>query len=131
MAITLKIYHNQNNNEPFTEWLEGIRDKPTEAKIRQRLRYIGTYGNLNTWPWQGLGDYKVLKGSKKESKLYEFRIHDGPGYRIYWSIIGRNILLLLRGGIRREQNQDIQNARADFGEHQRRRLEPSDYSDFI
>ena len=124
MAITLKIYQNENRKEPFTEWLEGIGDRRTDARIRQRLRRIQQYGDFRQ-P-RSLGDHRRLRGVD----LSEFRIDFGPGYRIYWNRIDENAILLLRGGIRAHQNQDIQNAIADWGKHQQRRLEPSDYSDF-
>ena len=122
---TLKIYHNENGNEPFTKWLEGIGDRRTDARIRQHLRKIVEYGDLEDR--KTLGDNKSLQGTDSMS---EFRIDDGPGYRIYWGRIGKNTLLLLRGGIRKTQRKDIKSAKADWKEHKRRGLKPSNYSDF-
>ena len=123
MAITLKIYHNENKNEPFTEWLED-RDKRTEAKIRQRLRRIGRYGDFRQ-P-RSLGDHKRLSGVD----LSEFREDFGPGYRIYWGRIASDTLLLLRGGIRRTQNRDIRSAKEDWNEHKQKKVKPSNYRSF-
>ena len=125
MAITLKIYHNQNEGEPFTEWLEGIGDNRTDARIRQRLRRIEKGGDLRNF--RTLGDYKNLRGV---NDLFEFRVDDGPGYRIYWGRIGMDTLLLLRGGIRRTQRRDIRDAKADWAEHTRIGLKPSNYRNF-
>ena len=126
MAITLKIYHNENKNEPFIEWLEGFEDRDTDAKIRYRLRKIETFGDFRDF--KTLGDYKSLKGV---NDLFEFRISGrGPGYRIYWGRIGKDTLLLLRGGIRNTQTQDINSAKEDWNEHKRRGLKPSNYRNF-
>ncbi len=126
MAIALKIYHNENKNEPFTEWLEGIGDDITDARIRQRLRRIESGGDLRNF--RTLGDYKNLKGV---NDLFEFRISGkGPGYRIYWGRIGIDTLLLLRGGIRKTQKSDIKDAKADWNEHNQRKLKPSNYRNF-
>ena len=122
MAIILKIYHNQNKSEPFTEWLEGIGDNRTDARIRQRLSRIEKGGDLRNF--RTLGDYKNLRGV---NDLFELRIDDGPGYRIYWGRIGVDTLLLLRGGIRRTQRHDIRDAKADWAEHMRK---PSNYRNF-
>ena len=127
MAIRLKIYHNQNNIEPFTEWLEDIGDNNADAKIRLRLRRIENGGDFRNF--RTLGDYKKLKGV---DDLLEFRISGrGPGYRIYWGRIGKDVLLLLRGGVRATQVNDIKDAKADWAEHSLRGLGPSDYRDFI
>ena len=39
--------------------------------------------------------------------VWEFKIETGPGYRIYFGKIGKNIVLLLSGGIKKRQNKDI------------------------
>ncbi|HET55252.1 MAG TPA: type II toxin-antitoxin system RelE/ParE family toxin [Ignavibacteria bacterium] len=52
-----------------------------------------------------LGDYKSI-----HSKLYEFRINYGPGYRIYFTLLEQRLILLLIGGIKSSQKQDISKA---------------------
>jgi len=42
--------------------------------------------------------------------LYELRIDVGPGYRVYYAMIGKTCVLLLCGGDKRKQDSDITRA---------------------
>ena len=108
--MELEIYQNRNGNEPFLEWISAIRDKITVARIRSRLRRIEESGNL--------GDHRSLGDS-----VYEFRMQFGAGYRIYFGKIGNDTILLLRGGDKDSQRQDIAKAKIDWQEHNSRELE--------
>jgi putative addiction module killer protein len=54
-----------------------------------------------------LGDCKTLKGC---SGLYELRISQGSGYRIYFGKQGMSIIILLCAGDKRTQKKDIEKA---------------------
>ena len=77
-------------------WLRGLRNEPSEARIYTRIERLRN-GNL--------GDSKSLGGG-----LLELRIDVGPGYRIYYAMIGKSCVLLLCGGAKRGQSADIQRA---------------------
>lgn len=79
--------------DQFDRWLKKLRDVRAKAKILARLKTV-ELGNL--------GDYKSV-----HSKLYEFRIDYGPGYRIYFTFIKRQLVVLLIGGTKSSQEQDI------------------------
>ena len=105
--MDVKIYHNPNGTEPFTEWLSHIRDKVTVARIRSRLRRVQETGNL--------GDYRLVGDG-----VFEFRLQFGAGYRIYFGRIANDTILLLRGGDKGSQSRDIEKAKADWKEHNSR-----------
>jgi putative addiction module killer protein len=44
--------------------------------------------------------------------LYELREHTGPGYRVYFTILGEQLILLLAGGDKSSQQRDIALARS-------------------
>ncbi len=44
------------------------------------------------------------------SGISEARIHEGPGLRIYYLVHGKAIILLMHGGTKRTQQQDIEKA---------------------
>ncbi len=46
--------------------------------------------------------------------MHEFRIHFGPGYRVYFGRIGDALIILLGGGVKARQQRDIETA-ADCG----------------
>ena len=99
--MELEIYQNRNGNEPFIEWISAIRDKVTAARIRSRLRRIEEGGNL--------GDHRSVGDGVSELRL-QFR----GGYRIYFGKIGNDTILLLRGGDKDSQRQDIAKAKIDW-----------------
>ena len=53
----------------------------------------------------GLGNFSSVKGVG--SGVYECRIDFGPGYRIYFGKDGDTIVILLHGGTKQRQQDDI------------------------
>ena len=52
--------------------------------------------------------------------MRELRVNCGPGYRVYYALAGRTVVLLLCGGVKRNQRPDIANAVGYWLEFQRR-----------
>lgn len=77
----------------FSRWVEGLRDWRAVARIQARLRNI-TMGNF--------GDTRSLGDG-----VSEMRIHYGPGYRLYFTRQGANVVVLLCGGDKDSQQRDI------------------------
>jgi len=82
--------------EQFTDWFDRLRDRDARARIDVRIRRL-SLGNP--------GDVKPVGAG-----VSELRIDYGPGYRIYFVRFGEDVILLLAGGDKRTQAQDIQNA---------------------
>ncbi|MBI5237591.1 MAG: type II toxin-antitoxin system RelE/ParE family toxin [Deltaproteobacteria bacterium] len=78
--------------KPFKEWVDGL-DRVTRAKIRIRLDRV-RLGNLGKNRHAGEG-------------VYELKIDYGPGYRGYYALNGRTVVLLLLGGDKSTQGKDI------------------------
>ncbi len=51
----------------------------------------------------------------------EYRINWGPGYRIYLIHDGKELIILLGGGIKKGQQQDIKKAKALYKEYRTRK----------
>ena len=81
----------------FDRWLRRLRDDKAKQKIAARLDRLEV-GNP--------GDHRHLGG-----RLSEMRIDYGPGYRIYWTERGDTVVLLLCGGDKTSQHDDIARAR--------------------
>ena len=103
----IETYRTQNGREPFTEWLNAIRDKRVLTRIEARLILL-EQGNF--------GDYRSVGGG-----VFELRIHVGAGYRVYFGEIDRTIVLLLCGGDKASQTRDIQRAKTYWQEHKETR----------
>ena len=92
----VKVYIAQNGDCPFDEWLATL-SRQEQQRIDARLLRIKK-GNF--------GDYKAIGEG-----LYELRFFFGPGYRVYYAIVGTQIVLLLAGGSKKRQSEDIRRAK--------------------
>jgi putative addiction module killer protein len=52
--------------------------------------------------------------------VLEYKIHFGPGYRIYFGRHGNELVILLAGGTKKRQSNDIQTAQARWNDYKRR-----------
>jgi putative addiction module killer protein len=82
--------------DEFSGWLRRLRDANAVARIAGRIRRmeIGNPGDSRS----------VGQG------VLEMRIDYGPGYRVYYAHRGAQIVILLCGGDKRTQQQDIKKA---------------------
>ena len=53
------------------------------------------------------------------SGVHEFRIHFGPGYRVYFGREGDALIILLGGGVKARQQRDIEMARRLWADYKR------------
>ncbi|RRU13000.1 type II toxin-antitoxin system RelE/ParE family toxin [Stenotrophomonas sp. 278] len=80
----------------FTQWIDGLRDATGRARILARVRRLGD-GNP--------GDHRKLQGG-----ISELRVDVGPGYRVYYTYQGSDLVLLLAGGDKSSQHRNIERA---------------------
>jgi putative addiction module killer protein len=88
-------YVTRTGKDVVGDWLAGL-DNQTRARITARIDRL-SLGNF--------GDSKRLREG-----VSELRIGWGPGYRVYYTMIGRECILLLCGGDKRKQSSDIARA---------------------
>src|SRR5258708_23146634 len=94
--IELRHYVSRAGKDVFDDWLTGLADARTQAKIASRINRLAA-GNF--------GDCKSLRQG-----LYELRIDWGPGYRVYYAMLERASVLLLCAGDKRKQSTNIERA---------------------
>jgi putative addiction module killer protein len=77
----------------FARWLDDLADLRARARIQARIERLAA-GNP--------GDVKPAGEG-----VSELRIDYGPGYRVYFKARGRTVVILLAGGDKRTQSQDV------------------------
>jgi putative addiction module killer protein len=82
--------------ETFSQWLDGLRDLRARARVLVRIERLAE-GNA--------GDVKTVGAG-----VSELRIDYGPGYRVYFTMQWRTMVILLAGGVKRTQATDIRTA---------------------
>lgn len=81
----------------FDAWLSRLKDRQARVRIQARIDRVED-GNF--------GDHKSVGGG-----VSELRIAYGPGYRLYYTVRGLEIVILLIGGDKSTQAADIAAAR--------------------
>jgi putative addiction module killer protein len=82
----------------FAEWFAAMRDIRGQTRIAKRIDRIaqGNFGDV-----QPVGE-----------GVSELRFFFGPGYRVYFTQRGEVVVILLCGGDKGSQSQDIERAKA-------------------
>ena len=94
--IEIRHYVSRAGKDVFDDWLSELADARAQAKIATRINRLAA-GNF--------GDCKPL-----QKGVCELRIDWGPGYRVYYAMVGKVCVLLLCGGDKRKQSADIARA---------------------
>jgi len=81
----------------FANWLDALRDLRARARIQVRIERLAL-GNP--------GDVRSVG-----ERVSELRVDYGPGYRVYFTRRGRELVVLLAGGDKSTQSRDIAMAR--------------------
>jgi putative addiction module killer protein len=109
-SVEVREYQTAEGKTPLTEWLQGLRDGATRARIVARLDRLKA--GL-------LGDWKTVGGG-----VCELRIDHGPGFRVYYGQKGKTLILLLCGGDKSTQAKDIERAHAYWKDYKARLPKP-------
>lgn len=84
-------------HEKFVRWFDKLKDRRAKILIYSRIERMeeGFFGDSH-----GVG-----------GNVSELRVHCGPGYRIYYTEINGRLIVLLAGGIKDTQSDDINEAK--------------------
>jgi putative addiction module killer protein len=82
--------------EVYTKWFASLKDERAKARIDKRIDRA-KYGNF--------GDWKTEAG-----EVRAMRVNYGPGYRLYYVIRDNSLIILICGGDKRNQEEDIKKA---------------------
>ena len=85
-----------SKTDTYNNWIRSLRDLQARTRILVRVSRLIS-GNP--------GDVKPVGEG-----VSELRINYGPGYRVYYKQQGTKIIILLAGGDKRSQSNDIKKA---------------------
>jgi putative addiction module killer protein len=111
MPVTCE-YEDSDGRSPFSSWFDAL-DTVAAAKVSRSVARLEAGLKPNVKP--------VGKG------VHEARIDFGPGYRVYFAFDGKDLILLLGGGEKHGQNDDIATAQerwVDYKQRKRTRSAP-------
>jgi putative addiction module killer protein len=104
--MMIKEYIEKNGQSSFGRWFDDL-DNVAAAKVTTAL-YRLEQGNHSSVKSVGEG-------------VLEYKIDFGPGYRIYFGKDGLELIILLGGGSKKQQNKDINLARQKWIEYKQRK----------
>ena len=104
--MEIREYVDDRGRNAFARW-ESRLNQLASHRVRTALARLEA-GNLSNVRSVGRG-------------VQEYRIHYGPGYRIYFGMDGDTLIILLGGGTKQRQQRDINDARALWREYRRRK----------
>ena len=106
MSLEFREYVTEDGRSPFRRWFDRL-DAYVAARITVSLLRIeqGNWSNVKS----------VGRG------VLEYRIDAGPGYRVYFGRDGSRLVILLGGGTKKRQRQDITAAQEAWREYKRRK----------
>jgi putative addiction module killer protein len=82
--------------DEFRAWIDSLNDVVGRARILMRIDRL-VHGNA--------GAHRNLTDG-----VSELKVDTGPGYRVYYTLRGNRLLLLLLGGDKSSQSRDIAKA---------------------
>jgi putative addiction module killer protein len=107
-VLHVREYLDVAGRSPFTKWLRALNVRAA-AKVTTALERIAE-GNLSNVRTVGGG-------------VLEYKVDFGPGYRIYFGRDGERLVILLAGGVKKRQQEDIRLAKANWGDYRSRKTQ--------
>jgi putative addiction module killer protein len=98
-------YVREDGSNPYRTWFDGLHARAA-AKVASAVVRL-ELGNLSRLKWIGA--------------IREYRIDWGPGYRVYLTMNGDKLIILLGGRTKQRQQADIERAKAMCEEYKARK----------
>ena len=105
-VIDIREYLAADGRSPYRKWFDDLNSQAA-AKVAIGVTRMAQ-GNFSNAKAVGSG-------------LHEYRIDFGPGYRIYFGKDGERLVILLGGGTKKRQQEDIRHAQALWADYNRRK----------
>jgi putative addiction module killer protein len=106
MSYRIRHYLSPSGQDEVSVWLSRLRDRQARVSIARRLNRL-TGGNF--------GDHHYCRDG-----VWELRISVGAGYRVYYALAGKDVVLLLAVGDKSTQTADVARACSNWQDWQQR-----------
>ena len=106
MMVDIREYHDRGGHSPLRDWFDRLNAEAAR-KVTTALYRVGL-GNFSNAKSVGAG-------------VYECKINYGPGYRVYFGKEGEQIVILLGGGTKQRQQNDIKLALERWEDYKQRK----------
>lgn len=104
----LRAYATEEGRSPYAKWFKSL-NAAAAIKITTALERMED-GNFSNAKAVGAG-------------VSEYKINFGPGYRVYFGMDGATLVILLCGGSKHRQSDDISAAKAYWADYKKRKLQ--------
>lgn len=104
--MNVRQYLDRQGRSPFAAWFDDL-DPAAAAKVTTAIMRL-SLGNTSNVKGVGAG-------------VFETKIAFGPGYRVYFGKDGETIVILLAGGTKQRQQQDIAAAQERWQDYKDRK----------
>ncbi len=104
--MAIRHYLTVSGRDPYQQWLDQLKDLKGRVAIQRRIDRLTE---------ENFADHKFCQDG-----VWELRVDIGPGYRVYYTLEGKTIVLLLCGGSKRTQAADVKEAVRYWRDYQRR-----------
>lgn len=109
--VKLLEYLDEDGDSPYRAWFDSL-----DAQAAARIAVVQTRLSL--------GNFSNVKGVG--GGVYEVRLDFGPGYRIYFGKDGDTLVILLGGGTKKRQQDDIEDAHDRWRDYKKRAKKKDD-----
>lgn len=106
MMVDIREYCDHAGRSPFRAWFDRLNSEAAR-KVTTALYRIGQ------------GNFSNVKSVR--AGVFEYKINFGPGYRVYFGKEGDQIVILLGGGTKQYQQNDIRHAHERWEDYKRRK----------
>ena len=102
----VREYLDPQGRSPYAAWFDGL-NAPAAVKVAVAVTRLG------------LGNFSTVRGVS--GGVFECRVNFGPGFRIYFGKDGERLVILLGGGSKKGQQEDIKEAIARWRDYKKRK----------
>jgi len=102
----VREYLDEQGRSPFARWFKRL-NSAAAAKVAAAVIRM-EYGNLSNTKGVGAG-------------VFETKVDFGPGYRVYFGKDGETIIILVGGGTKKRQSNDIEMAKKRWQDYRHRK----------